>query len=83
MATGLVSSDPSLQVRKARNPHSCFGRNQSWRSCSCKGLICKGEYYVAQPFVTKGPFQGNKRHYCEHCALVALPSIKVGKVVAA
>ena len=83
MATTLISSDPSLQVRKARNGHDCYGGGKWWRSHLCTGKIRKGSTYVAkcQRGIVAGSWRWMKdlRHYCPHCALVALPAVKVGE----
>ena len=83
---GLVSADKTLEVRTARGFHRCYGADKWWRSPSCGGSIHRGEQYVAK--VEIGLVAGklrwirDKRHYCEHCSLVALGSVKVGEVAA-
>lgn len=86
MATGLVSSDPTLQVRTARGSHECYGGDKWWRSKLCMGRIRKGSIYVAKidraVIAGKWRWTGDKRRYCAHCALVALAPVTVGKVAA-
>jgi hypothetical protein len=85
--TTLISRDTTLQVRKARHMHICYGVGRSIRAAECKGEIAVGETYICkveeQPFVRHVPrWKGDKRRYCAHCALKNLPAISVGPVAA-
>ena len=86
MATTLISRDPSLQVRTARNTHQCYGSGRFWQSPMCVGTIRKGSVYVAKSerleVAGRMRWARDLRHYCSHCALAALASVRVGKVAA-
>jgi hypothetical protein len=77
----LISKDKTFQVRRSRYKRHCFGADKWWRSHLCTGWIKPGDTFVAK--VEMGEVAGrvrwirDKRSYCAHCALTALPSIVI------